>query len=330
MKSISFVSFLILTLFSCQVSQLFKPQRTLVLSTNTLYYRSSGFRYVTVDGENWWVNRIVVQDSTVDISHKDRMKQQREDCWQKSCAWLTVEKIGDSLTVRVDAEKKTTYDEESFLIEIQNRDTSAILKGTLGGVMSGGGDDISPSVRNVVFNRNGGKVRIALKGGEVSSVTVDGKFPQGWPRVRPNLNNYTCDWLTVHCVPGKTLELEATENLTEDIRTFSLSLAHFDSYAHIKGFQQAAVDIPPTDTIGFTPSKVHFPLEGGTVEVVARTDGWEIDEKSSGQDWLTIEQEGTRLRLTATPNFDYDIRHFTLRCKKGDYYEYLEGEQETR
>ena len=301
------------------------------LSSNTLSFLGcGGFRYVTVDGREWWVNRIVVQDSAADVSRKERAAQRCGDYWSKSCAWLTVERTGDSLTIRADAEKKTTYDEEHFQIEIRNRDTSVVLKGTLGGALAGGGDDISPSMRNVVFNRNGGKVRIELKGGEVFSVTVDGKNPQGWSRTRPDLNNYTCDWLTVRCVPGKTLELEAAENHTEEIRTFSLSLVHFDSYAHVQGFQHPAVDIPSTDTIGFIPDKVYFPLKGGTVEVVARTDGWVLDEKSYGLDWLTIEQNGNRLKLTATPNFDYAIRHFTFRFKKGDYYEYLEGEQERR
>lgn len=305
-------------------------KKTIRISHQELFFRSSGFRYVTIDGEDWWVNRIVVQDSTVDVSRQERIVQQRDDEWSRSCAWLTVVRNGDSLTISVDAEKKMTYGSEQFQIDIQNRDTTVALTGTLGSVLSGGGEDISPSVRSVVFSRNGGKVCIALKEGEVASVIVDGKNPQGWPWSRPNLNNYTCDWLTVHCVPGKTLELTATENPTEEIRTFSLSLAHGNSSAYIRGFQQAAVDVPPADTIGFVPNKVHFPLEGGLVEVVARTDGWVLDEKSYGLDWLTIEQDGSHLRLTATPNFDYDIRRFLLRFKKGKYCEYLEGEQETR
>ena len=155
---------------------------------------------------------------------------------------------------------------------------------------------------------------------------IEGKYnPVNYNNWKDDTLDKLFSWLAVHhdsCV----IELRTEENLTTVPRKFKIDLMDGNFFTIISGIQQAAVDIPPTDTIGFTPSKVHFPLEGGTVEVVPRTDGWEIDEKSNGLDWLTIEQEGTRLRLIATPNFDYDIRHFTLRCKKGDYYEYLEGD----
>lgn len=301
------------------------------LSSDSLRFLGrGGFRYVTVDSKEWWVNRLVVNDSTVEINHKEQNIQRDGGDWSKLCAWLKVERKGDSLTISVDAKKKMKHEEESFKVEIQNTDTTVVLQGTVGDVITGADEDITPSMRNVVFNRGGGKVRIALKGGEVSLVTVDGKNPPVRPRKLGDLNEYTCDWLTVYCVPGKMLELEAAKNLSGKIRSFSLSLVNFDSHTHIKGIQQASVDISPTDTIGFAPSKVRFPLEGGTVEVVARTDGWILDKKSYGLDWLTIEQDSNRLKLTATPNFDYDIRHFTLRFKKRNYYEYLEGEQETR
>ncbi len=318
---------------SCQSLSRFasvKGVDTLKLSVDSLHFRSSGFRYVSVDGEGWWINRLAVQDTVVDVGREERGMQQYNRGWTRSCAWLNVERSGDRLIISVDAEKKMRSDDEYFWVEIQNQETSVKLGGTLGGVLSGVGEDISPSMRSVVFGRNGGRVRVGLNGGSVDALVVDGKNPPGWPRVRPDLDEYTLDWLTVHCVPGKVLELEATENLTKEPRTFSLQLTQFDSGTFISGIQHAAVDIPPTDTIGFVPSKVHFALEGGSVEVLARTDGWVLDEKSYGLEWLTIEQDLNCLRLTATPNFDYDVRHFTLRFKKGDYYEYIEGDQESR
>lgn len=315
---------------SCQSLSRFAPVKdgeTLKLSVDSLYFRSSGFRYVMVDGEEWWVNRLTVQNTSVDVSGEERDMQQCKRGWTKSCAWLTVERSGDSLTVSVDAEKKMKSDDEHFWVEIQNRETSVKLRGTLGGILAGVGEDISPSMCGVVLGREGGRVRIGLNGGSVDALVVNGKNPPGWPRVRPDLNEYTLDWLTVHCVPGKVLELEATENLTKEPRTFSLRLTQFDSATFISGIQHAAVDIPPTDTIGFVPRKVHFPLEGASVKVLARTDGWVLDEQSYGLEWLTIEQDSNRLILKATPNFNYDVRHFTLRFKKGCYYEYVEGDQ---
>lgn len=318
---------LVLMLFSCQVCRLSDTKRTLTLSVSTLQYSGSGFRYVTVNGEDWWISRLVVGDSIV---VENRYEQRCSGYWLDSCAWLTVERKDDMLTISVDAEKKTNFNEEHFLIDIQDKDTTLTLKGMLGGVLSGKAEDITPSVRNVVFDCNGGNATIDLKCGIVDAVIVDGKKTTRWSRGGLDLENNTYDWLTVSGELGKNLKLEAAKNVTGKIRTFSLLLAFFDSYAHIYGFQQAVVDIPSTDSIGFVPNRVYFPLEGGTVEVVARTDGWVLDEKSDGLDWLVIEQDGTRLRLTATPNFDYDVRHFTLRYKKGNYFEFLEGSQQTK
>lgn len=308
----------------------FNKGRGVHLSVDSLYYRDSGFRYVIVDGNDWWVSRLVVQDSTIEISDEDRRLQKQGSDWKKSLVWLTVNKVGDSLTVSVDAEKRLTYGEEFFRIDIQNRKGLALLKGVLGEVQSGKGGEILLAKRSVMFNRIGGKVRIPIKGGDVNTLTVDGKSVSRGIAREHDLNNYVNDWLTVYCEPGKWLDLEATENPSKDIRTFSISLVHFDSYAHIRGFQQAAIEILPSDTIGFIPSKVYFPLEGGSVEVVAQTDGWVLDEKSYGLEWLTIEQDSNRLKLTATPNFDYEGRYFYLRFRKGNYYEYLEGEQERK
>ena len=319
---------LLLTLFSCHVSRLGTAKKTLTLSASSLQYPGSGFRYVSVNGEDWWVNRLVVGDSMLVVGN--RSEERDSGYWSGSCAWLTVKRGGDRLTVSVDAEKKMNFDAGYFLIDIQDKDTTVTLKGMLGEVLSGGGEDITPSVRNVVFDCNGGSASIDLKCGVVDAVIVDGKKTTRWSRRGLDLENNTYDWLTVSGGQGKTLKLEAAKNVTGKTRTFSLLLACFDSYAHIYGFQQAVVDIPSTDSIGFVPSNVSFPLEGGTVEVAARTDGWVLDEKSDGLDWLMIEQDGPRLRLTATPNFDYDIRHFTLRYKKGNYCEFLEGSQQTR
>lgn len=315
---------------ACQTVSIPAKESALRLFTDSLYYRSSGFRYVTVEGDDWWISRLVVQDSTVDVGRRERAAQLNGDNWSKSCSWLIVNRTRDNLTVRVDADKKTKFDDEHFRIEIQGCDTLVTLNGTLGGLLSGIGEDIQPSPCGIKFNHEGGKIRIALKAGQVESVTVDGQKASRWSHKRPNLNDYTCDWLTIHCEPGKWLELEAVANPTKTPRTFSLSLVHLNSYAHLWGIQQASVNIPPTDTIGFSLHKINFPLEGGTMEVVARTTGWMLDEKSYGLDWLTIEPNGNRLKLTATPNFDYDKRHFVLRFKKGDYYEYLEGNQEMR
>lgn len=321
----------LLGLVACQTSwHSAKESGTISLSTDNLYYHSSGFRYVIVEGGDWWVSRMVVQDSTVSIGRRERGAQLHGGRWAKSYSWLTVKRTADTLTVSVNANRKTKFDDEHFCIEIQGRDTMATLNGTLGGVLAGGGENIRPSTCGIKFNYEGGKIRIPLKGGSVESVTVDGKNPPRWPRKRVNLNNYTLDWLTVHCEPGKWLELEAAANPTKALRTFTLTLVHFNSYAHLRGIQQAAVIIPPTDTIGFTPCTITFPLEGGTVELTARTDGWMLDDKSYALDWLTIEPDGHRLRLTATPNFNYDKRHFLLRFRKGDYYEYVEGRQEAR
>ena len=303
------------------------------ISTDSLAFKGrGGFRYIDVQGGGWFVNNIVTEDSLFLFTQEEQDSQKRGDEFVKTCGWLTVKSWTGRIVVYTDANQNR--EQRSFKIELCNNSDVVELKGTQDVMLDGSGltDKISPSSRAVKFDSKGGEFTITTENNYVKiiGVEIEGKYnPVNYNNWKDDTLDKQFNWLAMRhdsCV----IELRTEENLTTEPREFKIDLMDGNFFTTISGIQQAAVDIPPTDTIGFTPSKVHFPLEGGTVEVMARTDGWEIDEKSNGLDWLTIEQEGTRLRLTATPNFDYDIRHFTLRCKKGDYYEYLEGEQETR
>lgn len=293
-----------------------------------------GFRYIEVQGKEWFVNEITVDDSVYSLTENEQKLQKQGGELVKTFDWLTIKTNSNRVTISVSINNGVDWKSRDFSIEFNHRNSYFDLRGTQDVLLDGECvvDLISPSSRTVKFDSKVGSSTITMKTDftKIIGVEIEGKYnPVNYNNWQDYVLDKRYEWLNVRHEDA-VLELITEENPTEESRTFKIHLEDGDYFTTVTGIQQAAVDIPPTDTIGFAPSKVRFPLEGGTLEVVARTGGWIIDEKSEGLDWLTIEQDSNCLKLTATPNFDYDIRHFALRFKKGNYYEYLEGEQETR
>ena len=132
------------------------------------------------------------------------------------------------------------------------------LKGTQDVMLDGGGltDKISPSSRAVKFDSKGGEFTITPKNNSVKiiGVEIEGKYnPVNYNNWKDDTLDKLFSWLAVHhdsCV----IELRTEENLTTVPRKFKIELMDGNFFTIISGIQQAAVDITPTDTIGFTPS----------------------------------------------------------------------------
>lgn len=300
------------------------------LSTDSLTYMyHGGFRYVGIDEEDWYIQKVVTDDATFKFTSEERKAQMRGEKTVKTCDWLTIETHANRVVIYA-AANSGFENIRKFQIEFQSKNRIATLNGVQEGEMMDGlthVDPVEPSSRAVKFDCNGGATTITTKTKwtRIIGVFVDGKhYPIEYDKVLDG----QYDWLTIRHEENR-IELEAEENPTSEPRIFDLALSHLNYFPNIPGIQQAAGEIPATDIIGFTPNKIQFPLEGGTVEVMANTDGWELDSPL-WMKWLTIEQEGNRLKLTCAPNFDYNVRNFALRFKKGNYYEYLEGGQQSK
>lgn len=302
------------------------------LSTDSLRFEGGGgFRYVEVDATEWYINKVVTEDNTYYSTAEEKERQKLGDGSSTTYGWLTI-KAFDGRAV-VFAESNKSFEEQPFQIEFKDKNGTATLHGVLGEFPDGKNykDLLEPTPRALKFDGKGGTQTVTTLSDDLDiyNVSVEGSIYYIDSSLRSEeTQDVQHEWLTLHRV-GNRIEVTAEANTTAEPRTFSIEIGipFFLSYIH--GIQQAGVDIPPTDTIGFTPGKLHFPLDGGTMEVTARTDGWTLDW-GHWMNWLTVEQDGNRLTLTATPNFDYDVRTFALRFRKGDYYEYIEGSQESR
>lgn len=331
MKKFLFLALSAFMIAACNDDDNALSTEKLPLSTDSLTYMyHGGFRYVKVDGEEWYIRKVITDDGTFNYTSEEQKAQRRGEKVVKSCDWLTVETDAEKAAVYVSQNHSEDVNDapRKFQIEFQSKNRIATLYGEQESEMMLGlthVDPVQPSSRAVKFDAQGGTFTITTKDkwARIHGVTIDGeRYPIEY---NETLAEQQCDWLTIRR-EGNLIELKAEENQTNEPRTFWLNLSYLNYSPDIPGIQQAAGEIPASDVIGFTPNQIHFPLEGGTVEVTASTDGWELDSPL-WMDWLTIEREGNRMKLTCAPNFDYEVRYFTLLFKKGNYYEYLEGDQ---
>ena len=62
------------------------------LSTDSLTYMyHGGFRYVGIDEEDWYIQKVVTDDATFKFTSEERKAQMRGEKTVKTCDWLTIE-----------------------------------------------------------------------------------------------------------------------------------------------------------------------------------------------------------------------------------------------
>ena len=158
-----------------------------------------------------------------------------------------------------------------------------------------------------------------------------------------------CDWLTIHR-EANDITLIATSNITNEKRTFELSLRGGDYFDSIKGTQELRLDGDWNDCIGLSKKKVEYTAEGGTITVDTKDTGWwlnrievdgidtyiEVDENDliiKGEeyrkkcDWLTVNTSNQKIKLSVEPNTTGKERAFKVYMQAGNYFDSIEGIQ---
>lgn len=161
------------------------------------------------------------------------------------------------------------------------------------------------------------------------------------------------DWLTIRTA-FKKIELIADLNEVSQERTFNINLQSGDYFDHITGKQGGMLDGDWTDVIGLSSKTAYLPAEGGNVKIQTKNEGWwftgftiegtdiplswqekqkQIEDTLNFEktfDWFTLKRNFKTIDLVVTPNHTGKKRIFIIKLQGGNYFDQIEGIQETK
>lgn len=199
---------------------------------------------IDVEGERWWVDKVVVEDTTALVDRADKDAMAEGEDFSTVCRWLTVSRTGGKLELAV--EDNFVIDERSFSVMLASESDTVTIEGKQNGVLTGYvGDIIGLEPDSVTFTAEGGTAEcstdeanwdvIQIKvDGETTTSTLDERNEQH----RTGKFEKTIDWLTVKA-DGVKLYVTTAPNDTGRERKFEVVLECGDCFNTLYGTQAA-------------------------------------------------------------------------------------------
>ena len=199
---------------------------------------------IDVEGTCWWVDNIVVEDTTAVVGQADKDAMAEGEDFSTVCRWLTVSRTGGRLELAV--EDNFVIDERLFSVTLASEGDTVTIEGKQNGVPTGyWGDIIGLEPTSVTFTAEGGTAECSTDKAnwEVIQIKVDGEtttstLDERNEQHRTGKFEKTIGWLTVKA-DGVKLYVTTAPNDKGRERKFEVVLESGDCFNRLYGTQAA-------------------------------------------------------------------------------------------